>query len=141
MGSIPSGTLAAKAASARKYSAWQPSTDNGGVIMLGSRGPDFHGPAKLGELKPQLQCITMTDAPARPAARAGRRRERIRSRHQGEPWGAERLSTAPATAGDALMRASRARRRTARWDSVSSPVRSTSPITETILGPTISSRR
>ena len=55
--------------------------------------------------------------------------------------GADRLSTAPATAGDALILASSARSRTARCDSVSSPVRSTSPMTETIRGPTISSRR
>jgi len=55
--------------------------------------------------------------------------------------GADRLSTAPATAGDALIFASSARSRTARCDSVSSPVRSTSPITETMRGPTISSRR
>jgi PhnB protein len=37
--------------------------DNGGVIMLGSPGPDFRGPAKLGEAT-QLQCITITDLPA-----------------------------------------------------------------------------
>ena len=37
--------------------------DNGGVIMLGSPGPDFRGPAKLGEVT-QLQCITITDLPA-----------------------------------------------------------------------------
>ena len=55
--------------------------------------------------------------------------------------GADRLSTAPATAGEALIFASSARSRTARCDSVSSPVRSTSPITETMRGPTISSRR
>jgi uncharacterized glyoxalase superfamily protein PhnB len=34
--------------------------DNGGVIMLGSPGPDFRGPAKLGEVT-QLQCITISD--------------------------------------------------------------------------------
>ena len=33
---------------------------NGGVIMLGSPGPGFRGPAKLGEVT-QLQCITITD--------------------------------------------------------------------------------
>ena len=55
--------------------------------------------------------------------------------------GADRLSTAPATAGDALILASSARSRTATCDSVSSPARSTSPITETMRGPTISSRR
>src|SRR5579864_7231569 len=55
--------------------------------------------------------------------------------------GADRLSTAPATAGDAQNFASRARSRTATCDSVSSPVRSTSPVTKTIRGPTISSRR
>jgi len=37
--------------------------DNGGVIMLGSPGPDFRGPAKLGAAT-QLQCITITDLPA-----------------------------------------------------------------------------
>ena len=35
-------------------------TGNGGVIMLGSPGPAFRGPAKLGEVT-QLQCITITD--------------------------------------------------------------------------------
>jgi SAM-dependent methyltransferase len=55
--------------------------------------------------------------------------------------GADRLSTAPATAGDAVSFASSARSRTARCDSVSSPDRSTSPITETDRGPTTSSRR
>ena len=34
--------------------------DNGGVIMLGTPGADFRGPAKLGEIT-QLQCITITD--------------------------------------------------------------------------------
>jgi uncharacterized glyoxalase superfamily protein PhnB len=34
--------------------------DGGGVIMLGSAGPDFRGPAKLGEVA-QLLCITVTD--------------------------------------------------------------------------------
>jgi uncharacterized glyoxalase superfamily protein PhnB len=34
--------------------------DNGGVIMLGSAGAEFRGPAKLGEVT-QLQCITITD--------------------------------------------------------------------------------
>ena len=37
--------------------------DNGGVIMLGSPGPDFRGPAKLGQVT-QLQCITITDLPS-----------------------------------------------------------------------------
>jgi len=55
--------------------------------------------------------------------------------------GADRLSTAPATAGDAVILASRARSRTARRGSGSSPVRSTSPTTNTIRGPTTSSRR
>jgi uncharacterized glyoxalase superfamily protein PhnB len=35
-------------------------TGNGGVIMLGSPGPGFRGPAKLGEVT-QLLCITITD--------------------------------------------------------------------------------
>jgi uncharacterized glyoxalase superfamily protein PhnB len=35
-------------------------TGNGGVIMLGSPGSGFRGPAKLGEVT-QLQCITITD--------------------------------------------------------------------------------
>jgi uncharacterized glyoxalase superfamily protein PhnB len=34
-------------------------TGNGGVIMLGSPGPGFRGPARLGEVT-QLQCITIT---------------------------------------------------------------------------------
>ena len=34
--------------------------DNGGVIMVGSAGADFRGPAKLGEVT-QLQCITIND--------------------------------------------------------------------------------
>ena len=55
--------------------------------------------------------------------------------------GADRLGTAPATAGDAQNFASSARSRTATCDSVSSPVRSTSPVTKTIRGPTTSSRR
>ncbi len=37
--------------------------DNGGVIMLGSSGTDFRGPAKLGAVT-QMQCITITDLPA-----------------------------------------------------------------------------
>ena len=37
--------------------------DNGGVIMLGSPGTSFRGPASLGEVT-QLQCITITDLPA-----------------------------------------------------------------------------
>src|SRR5262249_12878553 len=45
--------------------------------------------------------------------------------------GADRLRTVPATAGDALILASRSRSRTATWDSESSPARSTSPMTET----------
>ena len=35
-------------------------TGNGDVIMLGSPGLGFRGPAKLGEVT-QLQCITITD--------------------------------------------------------------------------------
>lgn len=34
--------------------------DNGGVIMVGSPGTDFRGPAKLGRVT-QLLCITITD--------------------------------------------------------------------------------
>jgi uncharacterized glyoxalase superfamily protein PhnB len=37
--------------------------DNGGVIMLGSPGTDFLGPAKRGDAT-QLQCITITDLQA-----------------------------------------------------------------------------
>jgi uncharacterized glyoxalase superfamily protein PhnB len=37
--------------------------DHGGVIMLGSPGPDFRGPEKLGGVT-QLHCITITDLPA-----------------------------------------------------------------------------
>lgn len=36
------------------------SLDGGGVIMLGSAGAGFRGPAKLGEVT-QLQCITVND--------------------------------------------------------------------------------
>jgi uncharacterized glyoxalase superfamily protein PhnB len=36
---------------------------NGGVIMLGSPGAGFRGPAELGEVT-QLQCITISDLPA-----------------------------------------------------------------------------
>jgi uncharacterized glyoxalase superfamily protein PhnB len=44
--------------------------DNGGVIMLGSAGAGFRGPAELGEVT-QLQCITITDLPVhRERARA-----------------------------------------------------------------------
>jgi uncharacterized glyoxalase superfamily protein PhnB len=39
------------------------SLDSGGVIMLGSPGGGFRGPAKLGEVT-QLQCVTVTDLPA-----------------------------------------------------------------------------
>jgi hypothetical protein len=42
--------------------------------------------------------------------------------------GADRLNTASATAAEALIRASSARSRTATWDSLSSPTRSTSPM-------------
>jgi uncharacterized glyoxalase superfamily protein PhnB len=35
-------------------------TGNGGVIMLGSPGAGFRGPARLGEVT-QLQCVTVTD--------------------------------------------------------------------------------
>jgi uncharacterized glyoxalase superfamily protein PhnB len=37
--------------------------DGGGVIMLGSPGTGFRGPAKLGEAT-QLVCVTVTDLPA-----------------------------------------------------------------------------
>jgi len=37
--------------------------DNGGVIMLGSPGPDFRGPRELGGVA-QLQCITVADVSA-----------------------------------------------------------------------------
>jgi uncharacterized glyoxalase superfamily protein PhnB len=44
--------------------------DHGGVIMLGSPGAGFRGPAKLGEVT-QLQCVTVTDLMAhRERARA-----------------------------------------------------------------------
>lgn len=50
-------------------------TGNGGVIMLGSPGGGFRGPAKLGEVT-QLQCITVIDLAAHreraQAARAAR---------------------------------------------------------------------
>jgi uncharacterized glyoxalase superfamily protein PhnB len=44
--------------------------DHGGVIMLGSPGEPFRGPAKLGDVT-QLQCVTVTDVQAhRERARA-----------------------------------------------------------------------
>jgi uncharacterized glyoxalase superfamily protein PhnB len=44
--------------------------DGGGVIMLGSPGPGFQGPAKLGGVT-QLQCVTVSDVAAhRERARA-----------------------------------------------------------------------
>jgi PAS domain S-box-containing protein len=55
--------------------------------------------------------------------------------------GADRLSTVPATAGEASIFASSARSRTETFDSASSPVRSTSPMIETRRGPTNSRRR
>ena len=55
--------------------------------------------------------------------------------------GADRLRTAPATAGEALSFASSARSWTATCDSVCSPAMSTSPMIETIQGPTSSRRR
>jgi uncharacterized glyoxalase superfamily protein PhnB len=60
--------------------------DNGGVIMLGSPGAGFRGPAKLGEVT-QLQCITIADVPA----------------HR------ERAEAAGADVSEISMRASRAR--------------------------------
>jgi hypothetical protein len=68
----------------------------------------------------------------RRSARANTRREPqwigVQGKSDGSS-GADRLNTAPATAGDALIRASSARSRTATCDSVSSPTRSTSPMT------------
>jgi uncharacterized glyoxalase superfamily protein PhnB len=60
-------------------------TGNGGVIMVGSPGGGFRGPAKLGEVT-QLQCITVTDVAAH--------RERVRA--------------AGAEVSDVSMRANRA---------------------------------
>jgi uncharacterized glyoxalase superfamily protein PhnB len=60
--------------------------DNGGVIMLGSPGPDFRGPAELGAVT-QMQCITVTDLLA----------------HR------ERTQTAGASASEISTRAGRAR--------------------------------
>jgi uncharacterized glyoxalase superfamily protein PhnB len=69
--------------------------DNGGVIMLGSPGPDFRGPGELGEVT-QLQCITITDLPGhRDRARAaganvseiGIRANRARSYTADDPEG------------------------------------------------------
>src|SRR2546429_9327652 len=39
--------------------------DNGGVIMLGSPGPDFRGPRELGGGAP-LPCLTVAHVPAPP---------------------------------------------------------------------------
>jgi uncharacterized glyoxalase superfamily protein PhnB len=69
--------------------------DQGGVIMLGSPGKDFRGPAQLGEVT-QLQCITITDLPAhRDRAQAagasvsqiGLRADRARSYTADDPEG------------------------------------------------------
>ena len=59
--------------------------DNNGVIMLGSPGEGFQGPAKLGEVT-QLQCVTITDLQS----------------HR------ERVQAAGATASEISMRANRA---------------------------------
>lgn len=59
--------------------------DNGGVIMMGSPGADFRGPARLGEVT-QLQCITVDDV-------AGHR---------------ERMKAAGANVSEISMRANRA---------------------------------
>jgi uncharacterized glyoxalase superfamily protein PhnB len=37
-------------------------TGDGGVVMLGTAGPSFRGPAMLGEVT-QLVCVTITDLP------------------------------------------------------------------------------
>lgn len=69
--------------------------DRGGVIMLGSPGAGFRGPAELGEVT-QLQCITITDLAAhRDRAQAaganvseiGVRTERARSYTADDPEG------------------------------------------------------
>ena len=72
--------------------------DDGGVIMLGSAGADFRGPAKLGEVTP-LQCITITDLLAHRAhaqaagadvsdisVRAGRARSYTSDDPEGHRW-------------------------------------------------------
>jgi uncharacterized glyoxalase superfamily protein PhnB len=70
-------------------------TGDGGVIMLGSPGPGFRGPAKLGEVT-QLVCVTITDLPGhRDRARAagaavsevGARANRARSYTVDDPEG------------------------------------------------------
>lgn len=53
----------------------------------------------------------------------------------------DRGRSAPITPGDAVILASEARRRMATFDAGSSPERSTLPMTETVRGPTYSSRR
>ena len=58
--------------------------DNGGVIMLGSPGLDFRGPAKLGEVT-QLQCITITNLPGPPGACTRGQHQRVRNWYSGEP--------------------------------------------------------
>ncbi|HTX81421.1 MAG TPA: VOC family protein [Streptosporangiaceae bacterium] len=69
--------------------------DNGGVIMLGSPGPDFRGPAKLGAVT-QLQCITIADLPAHreralaagaPVSEVGMRANRARTYTVDDPEG------------------------------------------------------
>src|SRR5580692_10517877 len=70
-------------------------TGDGGVVMLGSPGPAFRGPAKLGEVT-QLVCVTITDLPGhRDRARAagaavsevGARANRARSYTVDDPEG------------------------------------------------------
>lgn len=70
-------------------------TGDGGVIMLGSPGAGFRGPAKLGEVT-QLVCVTITDLPGhRDRARAagaavsevGARANRARSYTVDDPEG------------------------------------------------------
>ena len=80
-------------------------TGNGGVIMLGSPGAGFRGPAKLGEVT-QLQCITITDLWRTASARRRRAPTCPRSRSGRAARTATRSMTRKAIAGTSASRCS-----------------------------------
>jgi hypothetical protein len=118
-------------------------------ILLGARwGSNYSGLQLPGHHRGKAMPPAIIGSVAFPG-RARRSREHtitvavgcaVQSANDGSS-GADRLRTAPATAGEALSFASSSRSWTATCDSVCSPARSTSPMTETIRGPTISRRR
>ena len=77
--------------------------DNGGVIMLGSPGGAFRGPARLGGVT-QLQCITVTDLMAHRerAQAAGAEASEVSMR--ANRAGATQLTTPRAIAGTSASR-------------------------------------